>query len=291
MIGSSPRRTFALGAAIVLAWAGSSVSGAATGQETQARIAGDLAAGRPIVVHVVVALCDNQNQGIVPVPKHLGNGQDPNSNLYWGALYGVRTFFPRRGGWTALPVDGQTNTEIRERLVFFREVTRGDGVVPVYIVAEAWDGAEIKSAIGRFFEIASGVGTEQVSFRRGSKQATISAGGSAHLVAFVGHNGLMDFSFRGTAERMPRQVASSSIVLACASKPYFLDLLRGVGSHPCCSRLDSWHRRPTRWTLRSDLRAQGGSVAAVRDAAATAYHAYQRCGRQAARNLFWGREP
>ncbi len=33
-------------------------------------------------IHVFVALCDNQNQGIVPVPASLGNGQDPKSNLY-----------------------------------------------------------------------------------------------------------------------------------------------------------------------------------------------------------------
>ena len=286
-----PRPLVGLAGAIILAWGASSVTGAATGQETHSRIAVDLAAGRPIVVHLVVALCDNENQGIVPVPKHLGDGQDPNSNLYWGALYGVRNFFPRKGGWTALPVDKPTGNEIRERLVFFREVTRGDGAVPVYIVADAWDGAEIKSAIERFFEISSGAGTEQVAFRRGAKQTTISAGGSAHLVAFVGHNGLMDFSFRGIAEPMTRQVASSSIVLACASKPYFLDLLRGVGSHPLL--LTTGLMAPEAYTLDAAIRswAQGASVAAVRDAAATAYQEYQKCGPRAARNLFWGQEP
>ncbi|MGC6431949.1 MAG: hypothetical protein ACON5F_12965 [Jejuia sp.] len=37
-------------------------------------------------IHVYVALCDNINQGIVPVPAKLGNGQDPKNNLYWGAM-------------------------------------------------------------------------------------------------------------------------------------------------------------------------------------------------------------
>ena len=36
-------------------------------------------------IHVVVALCDNENQGIVPVPEKLGNGKEPLTNLYWGA--------------------------------------------------------------------------------------------------------------------------------------------------------------------------------------------------------------
>ena len=47
------------------------------------------------VIHVLVALCDNANQGIVPVPARLGNGADPDSNLYWGAAFGVKTFFSK----------------------------------------------------------------------------------------------------------------------------------------------------------------------------------------------------
>ena len=69
------------------------------GAAIRARIASDAQAGKPLVAHVIVALCDNRYQGIVPVPRRLGNGQDPRSNLYWGAAYGVRTYFPRRGGW------------------------------------------------------------------------------------------------------------------------------------------------------------------------------------------------
>ena len=45
-------------------------------------------------VHVFVALADNQNQGIVPVPAGLGNGLDPAHNLYWGAAAGVKTSLP-----------------------------------------------------------------------------------------------------------------------------------------------------------------------------------------------------
>lgn len=48
------------------------------------------------VVHVVVALCDNKYQGIVPVPAMIGNGQDPSNNLYWGAAYGVKTFMKKQ---------------------------------------------------------------------------------------------------------------------------------------------------------------------------------------------------
>ena len=51
------------------------------------------------VVHVFVALADNQHQGIVPVPPALGNGSDAQRNLYWGAAYGVKTFFKASDEW------------------------------------------------------------------------------------------------------------------------------------------------------------------------------------------------
>jgi hypothetical protein len=35
-------------------------------------------------VRVYVALCDNESQGIVPVPAKIGNCNDPDQNLYWG---------------------------------------------------------------------------------------------------------------------------------------------------------------------------------------------------------------
>jgi hypothetical protein len=122
----------------------------ATGEEVQARVTADLAAGRPIVVHVVVVLCDNGNQGIVPVPKELGNGQDPSSNLYWGALYGLRTHLARSSEWQRLSTSKTSDERILERSVFFAEVSRKETDVSVYIVADAWDGSQIKPAIQRF---------------------------------------------------------------------------------------------------------------------------------------------
>jgi len=55
------------------------------------------------IVHVLVALCDNLHQGIVPVPARLGNGEDLQNNLYWGAAYGVKAFFTHKdSGWQLL---------------------------------------------------------------------------------------------------------------------------------------------------------------------------------------------
>lgn len=256
--------------------------------ETQTRVTRDAAAGRPIVVHVVVALCDNVNQGIVRVPASLGNGQNSASNLYWGAAYGVCTYLEGHGGWMRVPVEQPPDTRIRERAVFFNSVRRDGKVASVYVVADAWDGAEIRSAIERFLEMASGGAAEKITVPRVPAVETIVAGGSAHLVAFVGHNGLMDFSIDGPMRRADEAGAGSSVVLACASKPYFLDRLRLVGSHPLL--LTTGLMAPEAYTLEAAIRswAAGDGVAATREAAASAYSRYQHCGLRSARNLFWG---
>lgn len=275
----------ALTAAVLL---GSPALHGATGAEAQARMTRDLAAGRPIVVHVIVALCDNVHQGIVPVPKHLGNGQDPGSNLYWGAAFGVRTYLSRQSGWTRVQVPIPGYGSVLDRAIFFGQVQRDGKPVPVYVVADAWDGATIRSAIERFLKMAGGSSPEDVSFRRGAVTVSLSAGGSAHLVAFVGHDGLMDFSLPPPTPAAPGRAAASSIVLACASKPYFLDRLRAIGSHPLL--LTTGLMAPEAYTLDAAIRtwAGGGSVAAVREAAALAYQKFQKSGIGGARKLFWG---
>ncbi|RZL42005.1 MAG: hypothetical protein EOP00_23985, partial [Pedobacter sp.] len=53
-------------------------------------------------IHVFVALCDNKYQGIVPVPKAIGNGQDPANNLYWGCAYGIKGYFKKSKEWKLL---------------------------------------------------------------------------------------------------------------------------------------------------------------------------------------------
>lgn len=267
---------------------GVSLAWSATGKEVQARLAADIAAGHPIVVHVVVALCDNANQGIVPVPEQLGNGQDPGSNLYWGALYGLRTYLTRVGGWQRLSTAEPADERILERSVFRAHIERDGAAVAVYIVADAWDGAEIKSATRRFLEMVAGIGPESIRASHGDSGIDLRAGGRAHLVAYVGHNGLMDFSLPAAEFKNPRGEPRSSVVLACASKEYFLEFLSGTQSHALL--LTTGLMAPEAYTLDAAIRAwvSDGSTTQVVEAAAQAYNRYQKCGAEAARRLFCG---
>lgn len=100
-------------------------------------------------VHVFVALCDNKYQGIVPVPAAIGNGQAPNSNLYWGCSAGIRTYFKNSKEWTLIKRYKLDNIRL-ERLLFKHKTRK------VYLVADAYDGRYIKQCTIDFLKSCSG---------------------------------------------------------------------------------------------------------------------------------------
>lgn len=263
---------------------------AATGNEVQQRIDADRAAEKPIVIHVVVALCDNLNQGIVPVPKAIGNGQDPDANLYWGAMYGVGHYFPKKAGWKQVDVPPRNDPRILDRALFHTTVRRGATNCPIYLVADAWDGAHIRDAMTAYFTMTAGALEEQISIKNGDTDLTIEAGGAAHLLVFVGHNGLMDFTLDPPATSFPNLPPRSAAALSCASKPYFEERLTAVGAHALL--LTTGLMAPEAYTLDAAIRAwaSGGDVASTVEAAATSYNKFQKCGMKGARRLFWGAE-
>jgi len=131
-----------------------------------------------------VALCDNVNQGIVPVPIKIGNGQDPANNLYWGCGFGVKTFFKKQANWKLIKQIKNPDIQIYERLVFKHDE------FPVYMIADAYDGAAIRQTITDFLNYAAGLNKIQIDV----DAEKITGGGNADLICYVGHDGLMDFS-------------------------------------------------------------------------------------------------
>jgi hypothetical protein len=232
-------------------------------------------AGR--MIYVVVALCDNVNQGIVPVPPALGNGDDPARNLYWGARFGVRTFFGRSRDWRLVESTPNPAPNILERLVFKHR--RLDAL----LVADAYRGAEIRQATADF--LAAAAGHSPASVKIDGRTYGLARGAASHLVAYVGHNGLMDFSLApppagvGDARR-------DAVILACASKNYFADSLRRAGARPLLWTTNLM--APEAYVLDAAVSGwlAGEDGEQVRQRAARAYHSYQNCGLRAAQKLF-----
>jgi hypothetical protein len=230
-------------------------------------------------IHVFVALADNQNQGIVPVSARLGNGLDPVHNLYWGAAAGVKTFFARSAEWVLLKCGDRPKLEILERCVFRHRLRE------VYLVADAYRGDEIQQAILDFFNAAAGATQETIELRVASHTITIPARGGSSLVAYVGHDGLMDFRLP-LVPRRRNEMHRDAIVLACASKQFFAEPLRTSGAYPLL--WTTGLMAPEAYTLKNALDGwiEHEKSEQIRERAATAYDKYQKCGLRGARKLF-----
>lgn len=176
------------------------------------------------VMHVFVALADNASQGLAPVPAKIGNGDDPGNNLYWGCDEGVRSWFTRSAKWTKVPAPKPPRAEILERLVFKHAEK------DAWLVADAWRGSQIKACLEAFVGAAAGKGGEVVNV----EAKALRAGGDATLVAFIGHNGLMDFNVEWPAAGVVAGGAAPKpvITLCCMSERYFAESLRRVGARP-----------------------------------------------------------
>jgi hypothetical protein len=275
-------RSKAAGLAILLTWGAlSSAAHAGSLEEAQRRRDADVAAGHSLVAHVVVALCDNDSQGIVPVPAKLGDGNDPSHNLYWGAMYGVRAWFKRSPEWRSLPISRSEDARVLDRVLFRRELLNGGRRVEALLLAEAWRGRHIADALQHFLEIDRGEHVQTV--RIGDRD--VAFGGAAHVNAFIGHNGLMDFDAPVLPRSGPKPRAHASVVLACMSQQYFSPVLN---AHSVPLLLTTGLMAPEAYTLDAVLTSwfSGESSAEVRLAAARAYARHQRTSERAALRLF-----
>lgn len=226
------------------------------------------------VVHVLVALCDNENQGIVPVPAFLGNGEDAQKNLYWGAAFGVKTFFSKSANWTKLSETNNPKENVLQRIVFKHRRQN------VYLVADAYRGSKMKETMADFFAAVSGEKLEDVKIN----DLTLQILGSANLVAFVGHNGLMDFDLTASPQKKDED-KRDAIILACASRQYFAAHLKKTSANPLL--WTSNLMAPEAYILHDALEGWTGGETArqIQVRAAAAYAKYQKISQKSAENL------
>ena len=234
-------------------------------------------------VHIFVALADNDNQGIVRVPDGIGNGQDPRTNLYWGCGYGIKTYFSKRSGdWKVLKTIKNPKPGVLERILF--KHVRKD----VYLLADAYDGREIKQTTIDFLQASGGNQLQTITY----EGKTLPFGGGANLQAYIGHDGLMgDFELDMTitpANDKKRDV----IILACRSKAFFNEYIEQSKANPLIwtSGLMAPEAYTIEWAL--DGWVLGETDLQIRERAASAYNHYQKCGMRGARNLLrtgWGK--
>jgi hypothetical protein len=230
------------------------------------------------VIHVFVALADNASQGLVPVPAKIGNGDDAGSNLYWGCDEGVRSWFSRSAKWKKVKAAKPGQPEVLERVVFKHQTK------DAWLVADAWRGREMKSCLRTFVAAAAGQGGEVVDLEGGPQ---LRAGGDATLLAFIGHNGLMDFTLEWPAAPTASSAkAKQVVVLCCMSEKYFAESLRRVGARPLLTTTQLMY--PGAFVLHDATEAwlERKTVAEIRVAAGRAYAKNQGISVKAGSGVF-----
>jgi hypothetical protein len=224
------------------------------------------------VVHVLVALCDNKYQGIVPVSARLGNGDDLKDNLYWGSMYGVKAYFTPQRGWKRISSTKNPKPGILERII----LRNSSGTT---LVADAYRGRNIQNAIEDFLSFTNGFDPQAL---HNSKQAF---GGGSDMLVFLGHDGLMDFRLPVTTHTKlsaPKSVA----ILCCKSKKFFEPHIRPSAAKPIL-----WTKSlmaPEAYVLEASIQSferQESSAEAIQRAA-RAYSKYQNCSLKAVRSVF-----
>ncbi|MFZ4413668.1 MAG: hypothetical protein ACOYOV_11330 [Bacteroidales bacterium] len=224
-------------------------------------------------IHIFVALCDNKYQGIVPVPAKIGNGQDLNNNLYWGCGFGIRSYFKNSKEWKLIKTQKIDSIKL-ERLVF-KHISKN-----FYIVADAYNGKYIKQCTKDFLNSSSGKLNDTLHINN----TTIGIEGNSNLLAYIGHDGLMDFQLMETYQNTDYK-KRDIIILACYSKRFFSNYLKSANINPIV-----WTTGlmcPEAYTIHDAITGYINQETneKIRTRAALAYSKYQKCSEKAARNL------
>ena len=225
-------------------------------------------------IHIIVPLCDNKNQGIVTVSSDLGNGKSPKKNLYWGALYGVKTYFKKSKNWTLLKTYTPTSKVIAERCVF-KHISKNE-----FIVADAYWGNKIYDANVDLINFAYGLKKNHITI----DNQQIGIQGSSKLLIYAGHNGLMDFNLKLKTSQQSKS-SIPVVVLACKSNQYYTPIFNKLGIKSVL--MTKSFMAPEAYTIEAVCNHWiNGHKNGFQLIAAKAYASYQRCSVKAALTVF-----
>lgn len=230
----------------------------------------------PLIVHVFVPLCDNDNQGIVPVSKSLGDGKNVKTNLYWGAGYGVKTHF-KKSGWNVISEMNNLSEDVLERIIFEKNIAPS---VNVIVIADAYAGDKMQTCLEGFFNNLAETLNDSVKI---NDSLSIDLN-NADLVAFTGHNGLMD---NGVSETINKNAKpKDAVVIACISHPYFIERLNHLHAYPLITTNSLM--APEAYVLDAIINSWANMEEEnfIFLSAANAYSKYQKCSLTSAKHIF-----
>jgi hypothetical protein len=273
---------------MLLVGAGSAQAGA-TAEEGETwlgglydQVADSVKAGEPVVIQTHVPLCSNN---IIRCGKgKLGDGESIEGNLYWATSGGFRGWFNRKSsGWKQVAVVENPDAslpEVLEMRVWKKTVkpaaawkTRGVTVAfDVYVVAFAWSGDAIDATLATYLEDTYGNTARTIELDDGTK---LSAGGAAAIVAWVGHNRLMDIDpvdWTALADAHATNATKKGVVaIACHTAAYMADDVPAATRVPLLMTRDYLFAGAHAFEGTITAFAEGGTLASLRKGAIRNY--------------------
>ena len=212
-------------------------------------------------VEVFVCLCDNEHQGIAKVGAKIGNGLDPAGNLYWGCDDGLSTYFKRSSKWKLTKTTNPKDSPILVTLTFTHHTGKAT------LTAHAYRGDRMAKCLEDFFTKSRDAENDE-------------------LIAFIGHNGMMDTRAVIPEPAKEGDIASEAIVLACLTESYFPKPLKAMNSKPLLLTKSLMY--PGSFILHDALEIwlKNGSKKEIREAAVKAYAKNQGISVKGARTVF-----
>lgn len=196
--------------------------------EVYPNVRADLAAGRPLVIHVTVPLCDNA--ALDCGASWAGQPGRLETNLYWGAIFGARRIFERpRSAWTRVELS-KGDAVLLERAVYRRSVPARfwglDAAAPIeqLVVLQAVHGAHIDRALRELWTRATAGSELEIGEGEAKRRVRV------HVAGYAGHNRLMDGVALPRLDANAERAPVASFVLACYSDRYFTEPLERAGS-------------------------------------------------------------
>lgn len=155
----------------------------------------------------------------------------PQSDLYWGMKYGIKTYFNQDKDWEMVNSKNPNNT-ILEQILFYNKT------LDLYVDAMAYNTSKIKKTITEFIEYAYQASEEE-------------------LVIYVGHDGLMDFDI----DVVPQKNLCDAMVFSCVSQNYFspyLDMILSTytfmapEAYGVMAAIESWAKKENEEGIRKN---------------------------------------
>lgn len=239
---------------------------------------------QPLVAHILVPLCDNTYQGIVPTTESLGNGFSLKTNLYWATSTGMKRYFKEKKHWTLLKSikNVYRDSVVLERVVFKRTYPNQ---ATVYLVADAYRGDKMYETVNHFLRAISDNHQEIITVE---DSINISIHGGADLVAFNGHNGLFDLYYNQPDQWFNEQQSQKDmVVIACYANEYFEREAMRAKAYPLVRAISRLHPGAFVVSAIIDDWAMLKDTESIRLSAGRAYCEIHDCSIKTSKKLFY----